>query len=76
MTCRCPACDQVLIVEHHDVTPSLILCCDRCDRGFRAKDSLCYHCSASNPFARRDAVHYECRACGALQTDPAAALAV
>jgi hypothetical protein len=75
MTCRCPACDQVLLIDQH-VTPTTILCCDRCDRGFKAKDSLCEHCSGHNPFARRDAVVYECHSCGALQSDPSAAMAV
>ena len=73
MTCRCPACDQVLIVDNA-ITPRTTICCDRCDRGFRAEDSLCELCSGHNPFAHFDGASYVCLHCGAAQGELAVAL--
>jgi hypothetical protein len=71
MTCRCPVCDHVLIDLLVD-SSTTILSCERCDRGFRAADARCEHCSCANPFARVDDITFVCMSCGVIQTDPAA----
>jgi hypothetical protein len=71
MSCRCPKCDQVLVV-YDFITPDTILCCDRCDRGFRPADARCEHCSGIMPFQRVGIGAFACASCGASQTDPAA----
>lgn len=71
MSCRCPACDQVLILDDA-VTPEMILSCERCDRGFRARDTRCEDCHGTNPFVRLDYATYGCAVCGVTQLDPAA----
>ena len=70
MTCRCPVCDQVLVLED---LPSTI-CCDRCDRGFSPTAARCYTCSGPGPFAKHDSVAYTCASCGVRQGDAAALL--
>lgn len=71
MTCRCPACDQVLILDYA-VTPDMILSCERCDRGFRARDTRCEECHGVNPLVRIDYETFRCASCGVTQLDPAA----
>lgn len=68
MTCRCPACDQVLLI-FEAITPETILCCERCDRGFRAKDTRCEQCSGPNPFVMLDTLTARCSSCGCIQHD-------
>lgn len=70
MTCRCPVCDQVLVYDF--IAPGMILCCDRCDRGFRPEDARCEHCSGVRPFEQTSLTEYACASCGVIQIDPAA----
>ncbi|HVT43540.1 MAG TPA: hypothetical protein VMT00_04045 [Thermoanaerobaculia bacterium] len=68
LTCRCPACDQILFLD--DVlTADSWICCDHCDRGVRPPDALCTDCFARNPFFRRDRVSFACMGCGITQPD-------
>lgn len=71
MTCRCPACDHVLLLDEA-ITPEMILSCERCDRGFRACDTRCEECFGPNPFVPNDYASFRCASCGVVQVDPAA----
>ena len=64
---RCPRCSAVSCEDDANAQ-GMPLACDACERAVLAHETLCIDCDAPNPWARRDSIHFWCRACGKAQT--------